>query len=993
MKRITSLFVFLLLFSLQAIIAQDIQISGTVTSSEDGSPLPGASVVIKGTTAGIATDINGQFSLRVPSDAILVFSSVGMVSQEIPVNGRTQIDVVMAPELIGLDEVVIVAYGTIRKEANTGSVGVVSSEALQDIPEISVDKLLSGKVAGVQVTSTTGQPGSNSQVRIRGISSIYAGNQPLYVVDGIPIMEGDQSVFTNTSNTLSAINPNDIESISVLKDAAAASVYGSRAANGVILITTKSGKSGKSQFNLRTSFGMEKLANDNGFGVLSPVQYIDYYRDAIVNAGLDPDLPSSPYYLPYSMLEGPTTNWLEEFTRTGQIFNVELSASGGNEKTTTYFSGSYNKHEGAFYGVDFQKFQFRSNIDHKINDKLDLGVKINAAHTYANDVAMQSLYYVNPIFAGIALSPFTRMKNDDGSYNLDDFGYWANTNPAANTAYDEQWEKQYRMNGNISLGWKIIEGLSFKTINSYEYTGSEGRRYWSAAADPTVDKGTLQTSRRFYQLMTTSNTLNYRKLIDKHSIQAIAGQEASTYYYNYFYLSSPDVDPEIPFPTTATSDADDGDYAQSEYTLLSYFGILYYNFDNKYFLQGSVRSDGSSRFGADTKWGTFYSVSASWNISNESFMENISQIDLLKFRASYGLSGNYNIGNYDQYGLYSSYQYNGVSGMAPSQVANPDLGWENNGEYNFALDFGVMKRVTGTFEYYHRSTTDMLLDYPLSLTSGFPSVRTNIGQVDNTGFEVLVNVNALKTSDITVDFGFNLAHNNSEIIDLGKDEEFINVDNNRIIHRKGEHLYSFYLYDYAGVNPANGEALWWDENGELTNLYANARRIIAGSPEPKFTGGFNALVNYKGLELSAFLEFKTGNQVLLEEGRYLTSDGYWWPRNQTNTSLDYWKEPGDVTLNPKPVLFNSSNSSGYRSTRHMQNGDYLRVKNITLSYTLPKKWVNTIKLENVRIYGSAVNLYTFHDVDWWDPERGEDGTGFGIYPQTKKIIFGLELSF
>lgn len=988
--------VFLTMFLIAAfqLVAQTKTISGTVTSAEDGSPLPGVNIVVVGTSMGTITDYQGHYSIAVPANAkTLEFKFVGMKSVTRDIGDQSVIDVVMEPDVLGLDEIIITAYGTQKREAKTGSVSTVETKSLKDIPETSFDKMLSGKMAGVVISSTSGQPGSNVQVRIRGNSSILAGNQPLYVVDGVPVMQGDQSYFTNTSNALSAINPADIESITVLKDAAAAAVYGSRAANGVILITTKSGKAGESRISFRTSYGFDQLANDNHYGTMKFDDWLQYQRDAVINAGGNPDDSSNPrYYFPESYKDSTRTNWLDELTRRGPIYNAELSIEGGNTKTTHYFSGSYQKHEGVFYDIGFERFQGRLNLDHQVKKWLKVGTHINVANLNSNDVAMQSLYFVNPIFAGLLISPLDKIRNEDGSYNLN-IPSWMNTNPRANAEYDEQWEKQNRINGNIYVDIDLYKGLKFRTTNNYEYMDGEGRRYWSPKADLTVTKGTLQTSRSKYGQLTTSNLLTYNNTFGVHTISATAGQEATKYNYNSYYIYSPDVDPNIPFPTTSTSDKDEADYEESEYTLLSYFGLLSYNYDNRYFLQGSVRRDGSSRFGENNKWGTFWSVGLSWNISNEAFLENSSIVNLLKLRGSYGLSGNFNIGNYEQFGLYGSYQYNGVSGFVPTQPANPDLGWETNREYNIGLDYAFFDIFTGSLDVYKRFTEDMLLNYPLSRTSGFSSIRKNIGKLSNQGFEFMIDAKVFKTSDFTWNLGFNVAYNESEILDLGKDKQFIDPDNNRIVHKVGERLHSFYLYDYAGVNPANGEALWYNDSGELTNKYSDARRIVAGSPEPKFTGGFNTLLSWKGLSLNTTLMFKTGNQVLIEEERYLNSDGAFWLRNQVNIATDYWKKPGDITRNPKPIADNATQSREYRSTRHMYDGDYLRIKDVTLSYGFSNAILDKIKLQSLRIYASAVNLYTFHNVDFFDPERGVQGTGFGIYPQTKKFMLGIELSF
>jgi TonB-linked SusC/RagA family outer membrane protein len=991
MKRLLLVFFVLCGFLLSA-SAQQKTITGTVTGSEDGLPIPGATVQIKGTTVGTLTDINGRYSIQATEGQVLTFRFTGQKTTEVIVGTGNTVNLTMMPDLLNLEEVIVVAYGVQKREASTGSVGEVKGSEIQNIPETSIEKMLSGKVAGVQVTATSGQPGASTQIRIRGISSINAGTEPLYVIDGVPVMSGNQSYFTNTGNALSSLNPNDVESMTILKDAAASSIYGSRAANGVILITTKSGKIGTERINFRASYGVEQLANDNDYRPLTAEEYLTFQRVAVTNAGGNPDDPSKPsYYFPMSLLDDPITDWKKELTRTGSIYSAELSVEGGNDKTLSFFSALYDKHEGIVYGSDFQKFSLRSNIDHKINNKVKIGSRINGAYSLANDVAMQSLYYVNPMFAMMMIKPFTPLRNEDGSYNLI-IPENAYSNPRASAEYDDQWEKQYKLGANVFLEYNIIKGLTAKTTNSIEYTDGEGRRYWSPEANYGETMGTLQTSRTKYVLLTTSNTLSYNKEIGDHSFSVVGGQEASQFDYNEYYSYAPGVDPNIPYGNTATSDDDDGDYMETAYSIMSFFGVANYNYKSKYYLQGSLRTDGSSRFGSENRWGTFWSVGASWNIHNENFMDGVEFINMLKLRGSYGLSGNFNIGNYDQYGLYGASQYDGNSMMVPTQPANPELGWENNTEYNAGLDFAIFDRVTGSLDVYSRKTTDMLLAYPLSYTSGFSSITTNIGSLKNEGIEFMIDAQLLSANDFEWSAGFNVSHNNSTILDLGKDEQFI-PSNNRLVHKVGEHLYSFYLYDYAGVNPGNGDAMWYNESGELTNKYSEARRIIAGTPEPLLTGGFNTRVSYKGIVLDVNLEYKYGNLVSIEENRYANSDGYSWPNTGANTQLDYWTTPGQIARNPKPIANNTTSSNGYRSTRWLYDGSYLRLKNVTLSYMLPKAVVNKIKMQNVRVYASAVNLYTFHKVDFWDPERGVDGTGMGIYPQTKKVIGGIEVSF
>ncbi len=428
---------------------------------------------------------------------------------------------------------------------------------------------------------------------------------------------------------------------------------------------------------------------------------------------------------------------------------------------------------------------------------------------------------------------------------------------------------------------------------------------------------------------------------------------------------------------------------ETRYTMASFFGILDYNFASKYYFRASVRTDGSSRFGENNRWGTFYSFGASWNLHNEAFLENVSAIDALKLRLSYGVNGNDRIGDYEHWGIYGPVSYNARTGMAPSQPANPDLTWETSTSYNIGIDFGFLQRISGTLEFYNRKTSDMLLDIPLSMTTGFSSLRQNVGEMKNMGVEALIDV-TIVDGPLFWSVGFNMAANRSEILNLGDQEEIID---SRIIHRVGESLYNYYLYNYAGVNPLNGEALWYNADNQLTNLYSEANKIIAGSPEPRFLGGFNTQLSWMGFDLNINFEYKLGNQVLVEELHYAASDGFWWGVNQSNIVMDYWKEPGDITKTPKPIANNTTNSNGYFNPRWMYDGDYLRVKNITLAYTLPSRLTQNMKISQLRIYGSAVNAYTFHSVDFWDPERGVEGGGFGIYPMTKSFVIGLDLTF
>lgn len=993
MRKIALLLTIVMIVLSQAVSAQTRTITGTVISADDGSTLPGVSIVVKGTSIGAVSDIDGEFSINIPSDEnTLVFSFIGMQTIEVNIEGENNIEIEMSSSQIAMDEVMVVAYGSTTKQAKTGAATQVQTAQLAETPVVSIDKALSGKVPGLMVTTSGGQPGSNSSIRIRGTSSVNAGNEPLYVIDGIPVMTGDQTYASTSSNALYALNPADIESITVLKDAAAASIYGSRAANGVILVTTKSGKSGEAKISFRASGGFSQLANDNNFWPMNGEELWTYLRDAVKNTGLDPDDPSGYgySYFPKSLLAGEQTNWFKSGLRTGKTSKFELTASGGTDRVNTYFSGAYENIEGIVIGNNYRKLNFRVNNDFEVTDAVKIGSKVSFAHMKNEDVSTGGLGYANPFFGGLMILPWTPIYNEDGSYNLD-IPENNNVNPLFSANTNEAWDKQYRLQGTAYLEYKPIKQVTLKTNNSIELTNGEARQFVQQIAGYTQDA--VYANRYNFQLLTTSNTARYADdIYDRHIYSVLVGQEAQSYRMSYLDGNSPNINLDIPYPTTSTQADDQVGYDETEYTMLSFFGILDYNYDSKYFLQASIRWDGSSRFGENHKYGTFWSVGASWNMNEENFIkDNIDWIKLAKIRASYGVNGNNQIGNYRQYGVYGSREYNGASGMAPDQLGNPDLTWELNKTYNIGMDLNFFDRLNVTFDYYQRFTEDMLLNDRLSWTSGFSSLMRNIGSMKNVGQELSIYGDIVRQNDLTIEAGVNFAHNRTEIIDLAGEEEI----GSWLVQKVGKSLYTYKLHDYAGVNPVNGEALWYDEDGKITNDYSKSRQIYAGSPEPKLIGGGYITATWKGLSLNATFDYKVGHVIeVMNEGRYLRSDGYSWYTNHANTSLDYWKKPGDITETPKPVIGNSSESNAFQNTRWIEKGDYLRLKEITVAYNLPSSLIKKVKfMDRARIYVSAYNLYTFHSLNTFDPERGNDGHAYGIYPTAKNIIGGIELSF
>lgn len=970
-------------------------VKGKVVNASDNEPLIGATVMPVGQGQGVATDVDGAFTLNVANSVKQIqVSYVGFASKTVNVGDYVLVALESSDHT--LDDVVVVGYGSQKREAKTGAITTVKADEIADIPASSIDKMLSGKMAGVMITQSSGQPGSGSSIRIRGTSSINASNGPLYVVDGMPITSGDESDIVNTNNAIAAINPNDVESITVLKDAAAASVYGSRAANGVILITTKSGNSGKNTFNVRARYGVSALANDNNIGIMTGQELLQYQRDAVINAGKNPDDPTvgSTYYRPYSLLTLPQTNWLDHFTRLGKMQEYEISASGGNSKTSYYSSVNYHNNEGVFYGIDYEKIGARFNVDHELSQYLKTGVRMNIGYTYSEDVPMQSLYYANPIFAGMTLMPWIPAYDELGNHNTA-IPENSNQNPRATAEYDEQWEKTYNLQGNMYLEWKPVRQLVLRTNNGVEMKFKEGRRYWSQEAHNfTSGYPVLQSTNTQYRTLTTSNTATWTDRYDDiHDLRVLIGQEATHYYGYQYYGYSDTLNPEIPYHTSGANF--EVSYSNSTSTLMSFLGIADYNYDGRYYLQLSGRYDGSSKFGSNKQWGFFYALGASWNAHNEAFMAQYKDwLNMAKVRVSYGINGNDGIGNYAQYGVYASSYYNGVNGLIPSSPANPDLSWEKNNSLNVGIDFGFLNRVTGSIDFYTRKTTDMLLTRTQSSTTGFNSVLDNIGSMRNTGIEFQADVNVINNKDWQWNVGVNLAHNKTKILELAGEDFLSYSGDSRLRHVVGKGMYTFYLKDYYGVNPVNGEALWVTEDGKLSSNASDARWYYCGSPEPKLTGGINTTLTWKNFSLSAVGEFKVGNKVYIgAEYSYLNSDGTEMLMNQMTSALNYWKKPGDTNCNPKPIAGNTSQSNYMGSDRWLEKGDYFRIKDVTLSYTLPKNIVKKAQLNNVRVYATGMNLYTFHDVNYFDPERGIDGLGYGVYPVTKTFVVGLDVTF
>lgn len=993
--------------SIQLINAQTRQISGTVTSSEDGLGMPGVSVVIKGTTTGTSTDIDGRYNIDAISTNILVFSFVGMQSQEVLVGDQTIINISLSLQTVGMEEVVVVAYGSQRKRDLTGSVAGIKSEQLENVPIPSFENALQGQTAGVQI-NTSSRTGEANAVRIRGTSSIGASSQPLYVIDGVP--QGDYIIGYTGNNAqqspLANINPNDIESIQVLKDAASSSLYGARASNGVILITTKRGKAGKTQIDFSYYGGI--LKETNTFDVLNGSQFAELWNESNFNANPE----DGPMILgrPEDQIN---TNWWDAVSRTGSIHEWSLSARGGNEKTQFYSGFSYRQEEGYTIGDEFDRLSTRLNIDHQFSDKLKFGSNIgfsrvvNQRISNNNSVSSPStsafLNYPNvPIYGD-----GSELYGPEGTF-YDGRGVNVFNNIAYNLVKEDEENTHeaitIRPFINLFAEYEFIPNLVFRSEWGLDYIDVSEKVFWGVNSGDGGGSGGIGQAlsyRRTNWIQT--QTLRYSKTFNEvHNFSALLGfsyQETRSENSNVTGEGFPNNDLSS---LNNAANITNGGSSISDVALDGYFSRINYNYDNKYFAEFSLRRDGSSRFGKNDKYAYFPAGSLAWVISDEDFMSEFEWLAFLKLRTSYGLTGNSEVlsdatseatgANFPSRGLYiGGSDYAGQPGLAPDQLANPDLKWEQTSQFNVGLNIGLFNnRIELEADYYIKKTKDLLLNVVLPSVSGYEDYFDNIGKLENKGFEFNLN-----TRNFVKDFkwttNFNIAFNKNKITDL--DGQIITNGISRAI--EGEPIGVFFTVKYAGVNPDNGDALYYDLEGNTTSTYSDEFRQIVGDPNPDFTGGLTNTFSYKGVDLSILLQFVYGNDIYRDAGRFVSNNAnsIW---NQSVDQLNRWQQPGDITDVPRAELF-SGNGSG-RSSRWIEDGSYLRVKNITLGYTLPKNIVERLHLRNVRIFAQAQNWFTFDDYSGHDPEVSSEGTvnigqgqDFFQAPPSKTLTFGVNI--
>jgi len=1020
MKIKGNIILLLLLFATLHVFGQQQTITGRVTDKSDGSTIPGVSVVAIGTNSGTVTNIDGEYSIAVDNSVkILQFSYVGMRTEKITIGTSTSIDIKMESDNIGLGELVIVGYGTVKKSDLTGSVTSIDMEELAKIPANSFDKKMQGRVSGVQVTSQSAQPGGATSIKIRGGNSIMAGNEPLYIIDGV-LMESQQNfswIGSPAENGLSSINPNDIESMEILKDASATAIYGARGANGVIIITTKKGKAGKGKISFSSYLGLQKKATS--IEVMNASQFAKLYDEAGYNANPDGYTPLYPN--PDSLGEG--TDWQNEIFRDAPIQNYNLTFSGGTEKTKYSVSADYFLQDGIIKGSDFTRYSFRVSLDQQVNQRLKIGTTFGYTNTKANTVSTDTPggFFPGVVNTALTMSPVLPVFDEDGNYTLTDpnADAWLD-NPVAVTDIVDAVSNINRLIGNIYLEYEIIKNLKFRTSLATDiYHQTQDMYTPRTVYSGSFNNGQARFMATDLQSFISENTISYNKDFGtKHKINVMGGFtfqnnnarsfiEIATNYPNDI-LSYYGIENNENMPTVFAS------FAQT--AMVSYLGRLNYGFKEKYLLTFTGRVDGSSRFGRNNRFAFFPSVAFAWRLIQEDFVKNSGIFSDLKLRVSYGKSGNDRISNYAYISTIAGtdYYFNGgypASGFAPDRPANDNLKWETTNQFNVGLDIGFFEsRIAFTTDYYHKITNDLLYSSEIPYTTGYSVYLENIGSMQNSGFEF-----AIRTANFVNRFkwntDFNISFNSNRILDLGGKSMYINNDTYKLkigswaVIQEGEQMGSFYGLESDGIwqlDEVEQAAVYGKQPGDFKYIDQNndgvidaADRKIIGQALPKFFWGMNNTFSFGNLSLDIFIQGQHGNQILnsnrfeLESGNGLS--------NASVDLLDRW-----TPENPSNVYPRANRNADYlhMSDRYLEDGSYVRIKVITLSYNLPTRWMSAIKIDNARFYVTGENLFTFTDYTGFDPEvnrfafdNTRMGYDYGGYPSAKTYILGINVNF
>jgi TonB-dependent starch-binding outer membrane protein SusC len=979
------------LLSALRVFAQDGNVTGKVTA-QSGEGLPGVNVVLKGTTVGSITDAEGNYRITA-TDGTLVFSFIGYTAQEVPIEGRSVIDVVMAEDVTTLEQVVVVGYGTQKRKDLTTAVVTVSQNDFRDRPIISATEGLQGKAAGVQVIQPSGKPGGDISVRVRGSTSVQAGNEPLYVIDGVPTTD------------VRGLNANDIETMSVLKDASSASIYGARAANGVVLITTKRGKSDTPVLQFDAYAGFSTIGKQ--LDVLNTEQYTEL-MDTVLGPG--------------SVTSTNQTDWQDEIYSTGSNQNYQLSYSGGNEKSRYYVSGGYLHNKGIVRPASYDRYTLRLNLDNQLNKWLKIGTSLNFINSkYHNTQDNASSGRGGVIMSALNTPPFLNVYKADGSGQFDPNPFQPSwENPVAYMEGPDEGTTDNRFIGNITGEVKLLEGLTFKTNLGIDYTNHLYNFYLDpfrtvVGRDPS-NHGLGRAERSSTAAWLSENTLNYATSIGQHNFSVLAGMTVQESKWEYSYMEGKDFPDNSKVKTlNAANEIVSARTEESDWAIYSFLGRITYDYEGKYLFTGTLRRDGSSRFSEGNQWGTFPSASIGWRLSAEPFMSDISFIDDLKLRAGWGKNGNQEgINNYASYTQYNFVRQNATGG-GPSIAREPILGnraitWEETTQTNIGIDLSILSsRVNFTFDAYLKETSGLLLDVELPDYSGYDFMRLNAGEMENKGLEFAVStINVDKKFKWNTDFNISFNRNKVKSLELNEVYYYAPIYSNNqqaIVMRPGLPLGTFFGYVSEGVDPETGDIRYKDLNNNGT--INEADRTVIGYAQPDFIYGMTNTFSFNNFSLSIFLQGSQGNDIF--NATRVDLEGMFDHKNQSTEVLRRWREEGDITDIPKATPGNLDNVRN--SSRFVENGSYLRVKSISLMYNVNAALLRKIGINRMSVYATGQNLFTITDYSGLDPEvnafggifRADDpnavnkgtelGVDYGTYPQSKAVIFGVNVQF
>ena len=975
-----------------------------------GEPLIGANVVEKGrSTNGVITDFNGKFTLEVDESASLVVSYIGYLAQDIPTKGKGDFHIVLKEDANTLDEVVVTGYGDFKKATYTGSASVLTTEKLEALPVVSVGQMIESNIPGISVVAgTSSQPGAKTTLRVRGVASMNASTEPLYVLDGVPIPSYDLSNFTSMSEAggmgfIETLNPADIESITVLKDAASASLYGAKGANGVVLITTKKGKEGKLRVNMAAKYGITDFAYTYR-PLMGGEERRKLIHEGLVNFQLDKGVSEqeAQQYADANIdqyakrLPQGYSDWESALFKTGYQQDYNLSASAGNQNSSFIGSLGYTKQTGVSLNSEMERFTGRVDASNKYK-KVEFGM--NASFSWTKNVHLpEGKFYGSAIYASkVNLTPSTPIYNEDGTYAS---GYRENNgyNPVLEAEVNDYYARTVRAMGTAKIAYNVWDNLKISSVFTVDYSltkdfffqspeGRDGATYQG--------RGRMQMTDRMRY--TSQNNLTYSKTFGKHSVSAVAAFEVMKYDYEDLYAAKKTYGQDINTSLGNAADPIDADQKLQEDALMSYVASVNYSYGDKYYASFSFRRDGSSRLSPDTRWGNFWSLSASWRLSQEKFMQSLkSVLSDLKLRASYGVNGNLPSSYYGYQSTYTTGAfYNGKPSPWESTLGNEELTWEKNYALNLGLDIGLFSRVNVSLDWYTRTTKDLLMSKQLNSISGFSSLLTNVGQMRNTGVELEVRSNNIKTKDFSWTTAFNLSHNKNKILKLADLPWFVD---GRYVRKEGYPFNTIYLREYAGVDPETGSALYYDnqqdENGNYTKNKVTdpgqASPIPLKDITPTISGGFMNTFNYKFIDLSFNLSYSFGGYSYDNASYILQDDGYSVISNKSTEQRRRWQKPGDITDVPR-FVYGNKKGGNYNSSRAIHSTDHIRLKSLILGLNAPKAWLQKLGIGNARIYFSGTNLLTWAAYGQYDPEMS--GV-VGFYtPPLKTYAFGLELKF